>query len=183
MYIQRKILAIIVISAILVSLISCAPAGEGGFLRVLDSAAEAKIEGSCNGVDFSATICLGAKDDNGSRDGKMTFTSPEALEGITVSTAGGVWGVELDGIAFSGISAELMGRPLAVFAETGEAVSAEKVTAEDGSARTLIILKSEAGHIEHLIDSKSGLPVSVTEKDAAGENVMEFEISEYVIKP
>lgn len=182
MYICRKILAIIVLSAVILTNISCAPVGEGGFLRVLDSAAEMKIEGERHGVPFSATLELGARDEAGLRDGSMTFTSPESLAGIGVSTAGGVWGVELDGISFSGLPAELLSAPLALMVESGEVSVAEKITSEDGSAQTRIVMQRETGSVEFIIDSKSGLPVAVREKDADGDLIMEFEITDYILK-
>lgn len=175
-------MAIIVLSAVILTNISCAPAEDGGFLKVLDSAAEFKIEGERNGVVFSATLALGAKDGNGTRDGEMTFTAPEPLEGIRVSTAGGVYGAELDGIAFSGIPAELLASPLILMTETGEVSAAEKITSEDGAPQTLIVMRSTRGTAEFIIDSKSGLPAAVREKDENGNIIMEFEITEYIVK-
>lgn len=178
MYICRKILAIIVLSAVIMTNISCAPAEEGGFLRVLDSAAQMKIEGERHGVSFSATLDLGARDEAGLRDGSMTFTSPAPLEGLRVNTAGGVYSSELDGIAFSGTPAELLAAPLVLMVEVGEVSEAEKMTSEEGEAQTRIVM----GRVEFIIDSKSGLPVAVREKDADGDVIMGFQITEYIIK-
>lgn len=182
MYTYRKILAIIVLSAVILTNISCAPVGEGGFLKVLDSAAEMKIEGERHGVTFAATIELGARNEAGLRDGRMTFSSPEQLAGISISTAGGVWGAELEGINFSGLPAELLAPPLALMVEIGDVSEAEKITSEDGAAQTRIVMRRETGSVEFIIDSKSGLPAAVREKDVDGDLIMEFEITEYIIK-
>lgn len=150
-------------------------------MRALDSPAEMKITGERHGVAFSADIRVGEKREDGTRDGEMTFTSPESLAGISVSTAGGVWNSNLDGIAIAGVSAELTGAPLAVFVSAGNAVSAEKITGDDGRALTLIVIERTDGRLEFLIDSKSGEPVSVSEKAADGSVIMEFEIEEYKV--
>ena len=179
MYRYRNILAIITLSALLLVSISCSPAEEGGFLKALDSPAEMKITGERNGVAFSAELKVGEKAADGVRDGEMRFTEPSSLAGICVSTAGGVWNSSLDGIEIAGVSAELLGAPLAVFTCSGEVVSAEKITDEEGRSLTLIILGNGSGVTEYLIDSKSGLPVSVTEKDSDGLVIMKFDITEY----
>ena len=179
MYRYRNIMAIIVLSALVLVNTSCTPAAEGGFLRALDSPAEMKITGERNGVAFSAELTVGAKGDDGMRDGGMLFTSPAPLEGIEVSTAGGVWNSSLGGVEIAGISAALLGAPLVAFTCVGEAVSAEKLTDSEGRTRTLIVTRSGAGTVEYLIDSKSGIPLSVTEKDADGAVVMKYDISEY----
>ena len=183
MYRYRNILAIIVLSAVILGISSCAPAEEGGFLRALDSPAEMKITGERNGVAFAAELTIGEKNSDGSRDGEMIFTSPESLAGISVSTAGGVWNSNLDGIAIAGISAELIGAPLAVFSRVGNALSAEKITDDDGKAMTLIVVGGSDCRIEYCIDSKSGAPVSVTEKSADGTVIMKFDIKEYKANP
>lgn len=183
MYRYRNILAIIVLSAVILVISSCAPAEEGGFLRALDSPAEMKITGERNGVAFEAELTIGEKKSDGSRDGEMIFTSPESLAGISVSTAGGVWNSSLDGIAIAGISAELIGAPLAVFSQMGNALSAEKITDDEGRALTLIVIDGSDCRLEYRIDSKSGAPVSVTEKSAYGTVIMKFDIKEYKVIP
>lgn len=182
MHIHRKILAIIVLSAIILTNISCAPVGEGGFLRVLDSAAEMNISGERHGVPFAATLTLSARDEAGQRDGSMIFTSPEALKGIRVSTAGGVFGAELDGVSFSGTPAELLAAPLVLMTLTGDVSQAEKITAESGEAQTRIVMNTGEGSVEFIIDSKSGLPAAVREKDENGDIIMEFEITGFFLK-
>lgn len=140
------------------------------------------IEGERNGVAFSASLQLGARDEAGLRDGIMTFTSPEALAGIAVSTAGGVYGAELDGISFSGLPAEMLAAPLAVMVEDGEVSEAEKITSDAGEAQTRIVVQRDRGSVEFIIDSKSGLPLWVRERDGVGDIIMEFEITDYIIK-
>ncbi len=164
-------------------IISCAPAEEGGFLRALDSPSEMKITGERHGVAFSADIKVGEKSGDGSRDGEMIFTSPESLAGISVSTAGGVWNSNLDSVAIAGVSAELIGAPLGVFVGLGNAVSAEKITDENGRAMTLIVLERSEGRLEFFIDSKSGEPLSVCEKASDGSVIMKFDIEEYKVIP
>ncbi len=172
-------MAIIVLSALILGIYSCAPADEGGFLRALDSPAEMKISGERNGVAFSAELTVGEKSPDGTRDGRMTFTAPASLAGISVSTAGDVWNSSLGGVEIAGVSAELLGAPLAVFVRMGDAVSAEKITDDTGRTLTLIVMRTDGGSLEYYIDSKSGLPVSVTEKSADGGIIMKFDIEEY----
>lgn len=181
MYIYRKIMAIILLSSVLLANNSCAPAREGGFLKVFDSAAEAIIEGERNGVAFSAELILSEKGGDGMRDGEMTFTSPDSMRGIRVVMASGVYACELDGIVFSGAPAERLGAPLGAFVQRGDAVSAEKLEAEDGRMLTRIVIASELGKIEYLLDSKTGVPISVREEDGEGTPIMEFKIEEYKI--
>ena len=176
MYKMRKIMAIIVLTALIFSSFSCAPEEEGGFFRRLDSPACFKVSGQRHGVAFSAEIEISEG------EGRMVFRSPASLAGITVTTAGGVYNCALDGIAVEGIPAELLGAPISVFVSVGEARSAEKLKDAEGGALTLIVTATENGNVEYYIDSKSGFPVSVTEKDLAGETVMQLDITEYTIK-
>jgi hypothetical protein len=173
MHKMRKIMAIILLLMLVPGQISCSPVEEGGVLRRIDAPADFLIEGERHGVGFSAAVSLGEG------EGKMIFISPASLEGICISTAGGVWNCVAEDIAVAGIAAELLGAPLAVFASLGEARSAEKLTDGEGRALTLIVTASARGSVEYYIDSKSGYPVSVTEKDPAGATVMQFNITEY----
>jgi hypothetical protein len=102
------------------------------------------------------------------------------MSGICVRSAGGVWNCDFDGIKIAGISAEMLGTPLAPFLNIGVAFSAEKITEADGKSLTLIV--TENGKFEYYIDSKSGFPVRVIEKDAAGETVMRLDIKDYIAK-
>ncbi len=138
-----------------------------------------KISGERNGVAFSAELTVGEKSTDGTRDGSMSFTAPASLAGISVSTAGGVWNSSLGGVEIAGVSAELLGAPLAVFVSMGDAVSAEKLSGSDGRALTLIVMRTAEGCKEYYIDSKSGFPVSVIEKDADGGIIMKFDIEDY----
>ncbi len=174
MYRLRKILAIIIPMALIFTLFSCKNEEEGGFLRSLDAPAEMVLDGERNGVAFSAVVEIGEG------EGRMTFTAPDSMAGISVTSAGGVWNCDLDGMTIAGISAEMLGAPLLPFLHIGTALSAEKVTDEDGRALTLIV--TENGKYEYYIDSKSGFPVRVLEKDAAGSTVMRFDIKGYVAK-
>lgn len=177
MYIKRKLLAIIIL--IQIFLISCAPPAEGGFLRVLELAADAEIEGVRNGVEFEARFTQSARDADGLRTAKLEFTAPKELAGICVDYSCGVWGASLGEISFSGLAAEKLGAPLAAFLSDGEVVSVEKVANED---TTKIVLRSGALIYEYTVDSKSGLPVAVKETSANGENIMEIKIGKYEIK-
>ena len=177
MNIHRKIVAIIVLIALSVAVAACRAPAETGFLGTLDDACYIKIRGERNGVAFEAEITLSARNDSEGRGGVIRFSAPSAMAGIEVRTEGGVWGMSLDGIELSGISAERLGAPMAVFINIGEVVSAEKADGEEG--RTLIVTQSASSASEYLIDSKSGWPVSVKEKDSDGNTVMEFEVLEY----
>ena len=172
----RKIMAIILLLTLLPTCFSCVAAEEGGFLRRLDAPAELTVSGQRYGVEFSAAISLGEG------EGTMTFLAPASLEGIGVATAGGVWNCSLGDLSVAGISAELLGAPLAIFTELGEARSAEKLTDGEGRALTLIVTASGDGSAEYYIDSRSGYPVSVTQKDSAGVTVMQINITEYTAK-
>ena len=174
MYILRKILAIIIPMALFFTLFSCKKEEEGGFLRSLDAPAEMTVEGERNGVGFSAVIKIG------DGEGEITFTAPDSMAGICVRSAGGVWNSDYEGMTVAGISAEMLGAPLLPFIEIGAALSAEKITDDDGTAMTLIV--TENGRFEYYIDSKSGFPARVLEKDSAGATVMSFEIKDYVAK-
>lgn len=179
MYIRRKLLAIIILAQIILSLSSCAPTQEGGFLRVLELPARAKLEGERYGVGFEAVLTQSALDENGLREASLEFTAPAAFSGIRIDYSCGVWGVCLGDIAFSGFSAERLGAPIAAFSPEGEVISAEKV---EGAAQTLIILKRNASVYEFIIDSKSGLPITVTEKTGTGEVIMEIKVRKYETK-
>ena len=179
MYIYRKFLAIIVLAQMMLTVLSCAPTEEGGFLRVLDLPASAKIEGVRYGVEFGATLTQSARDAEGMRSSKLEFTAPDALAGITVEYSCGVWGATLGEISFSGLSAEKLGAPIAAFLPDGEVTAAEKATGSGGEAQTRICLQKGTSIYEYIIDSKSGLPVSVSEMTAAGEMIMEIKILEY----
>ena len=174
MYRLRNILAIMIPMALILALFSCNEEEDGGFLRSIDSPAAMTVTGERYGVAFSAEIEI--------TDGeaKMRFTSPTSMAGIEIVTAGGVWNSSLDGIAIAGISAEMLGAPLFPLIEIGAAISAEKIT-EDGRALTLIVTEN-GNRFEYYIDSKSGFPVRIIEKDAADEVVMAFEISDYIMK-
>ncbi len=172
MYRYRNILAIIGMSMLFFTFFSCAPADEVGFLRVLDAPARIEIAGERNGVAFSAVIELGGEESS------MTFSSPESLKGVIASMAGGVWGSKLGDVSLSGIPSEMIGAPIKAFSDRGEVVSAKKT--DDGM--TLIRAKSGEVVREYLIDSKSGLPVKITEKSADGALIMEIEIMNYTRK-
>ena len=176
MYRLRKILAIIIPIALILTFFSCEKREEGGFLRSLDAPATMKVEGERHGVAFSADIeiCEG--------EGKLVFTSPDSMAGISVTSAGGVCNCTLDVILLTGISAEKLAAPLLPFLEIGEALSAEKITDENGVMQTLITTQRQGARFEYYIDSKSGFPIRVLEKDAAGETVMRFDIKDYVAK-
>lgn len=182
MYIKRKLLAIIILTLMMLSSISCAPTEEGGFLRVLDLPAVAEIEGVRYGVEFGATLTQSARDAEGMRSSKLKFTAPDALAGICVEYSCGVWGASLGEISFSGLSAEKLGAPIAAFLPDGEVIAAEKVTGAGGEAQTRICLQSGTSIYEYIIDSKSGLPTAVTETTAAGEKIMEIKIKKYEMK-
>lgn len=179
MYIKRKLLAIIILAQMMLSAFSCAPADEGGFLRVLDFPAEAKLEGERYGVEFKATLTQSALDAEGMRSSRLEFTAPEALAGICIEYSCGVWGMSLGEISFSGLSAEKLGAPISAFLPDGEVIAAEKATGAGGEAQTKICLRRGTSVYEYLIDSKSGLPLSVSEKNASGETVMVIKILEY----
>ena len=173
MYRLRKFTAIIIPMALIFTLFSCNKEEEGGFLRSLDAPARMVIEGERNEVAFSAVIEIG----NG--EGKITFTEPDSMSGICVTSAGGVWNCDFDGIRIAGVSAEMLGTPLYPFLEIGNAFSAEKITEGD---RALTLIVTESGKFEYYIDSKSGFPIRVIEKDAAGETVMRLDIKDYIAK-
>ena len=115
----------------------------------------------------------------GDGEGKITFTAPDSMSGICVRSAGGVWNCELNGVNIAGISAEMLGAPLYPFLEIGNAFSAEKIT-EGERALTLIV--TENGKFEYYIDSKSGFPIRLIEKNAEGATVMRFDIKDYIAK-
>ena len=174
MYRMRKILAIIISMALILALFSCKEEGEVDFLRSIDSPAAMTVTGERYGIAFSAEVELSVG------EGRMRFTSPASMAGIEVVTAGGVWNSSFDGIGVAGISAERLGAPLFPLTEIGAAISAEKIT-EDGIALTLIVTEN-GNRFEYYIDSKSGFPLRIIEKNAADEVVMAFEISDYIIK-
>ncbi len=179
MYIYRKLLAIIIPIAAVFCLFSCAPAEKADALDVLKLPAELRAEGERNGVAFSAQISLGEMREDGTRGGEITYSLPDASGGLSDRTDSGVWEAELDGVKISGTAAEALGAPLAPFMKSNTAVGAELIKAEDGEARTLITVRADGVTVEFIIDSKSGLPVFLTEKNSAGETVMEFKITEY----
>lgn len=178
MYIKRKMLAIL-ICVLMIITVGCSPPPEGGFLRVLESAAEAELAGVRHGVEFCATLSQSALDSDGMRSARLKFTAPEALSGICVDYACGVYGAALGKVSFSGLAAEKLGAPISSFLPVGEVIAAEKVTGEDGTAQTMIRLRRGESVYEYVIDSKSGLPLSVSEMTAAGEKIMEIKIKKY----
>lgn len=172
MYKYRKLLAIICMSALIFAFCGCSQAASDGFLGVLDRPASAVIEGERCGVAFSATVTFG---DGG---GEITFSAPESMKGIVVSTVGGVWGSRLGELDISGEAAELIGAPLRVFLDYGEVVSAQKT----GDGYTLITARSGELEREYLIESKSGLPSQIKEKSADGALTMTIKIKTYEFK-
>ncbi len=174
MYRLRKIMAIIIPITLIFTLFSCQKKEEGGFLRSLDASAEMTVSGERNGIAFSALMEIGEN------KGKITFTAPDSLAGICVTAEGGVWNSDFEEIRIAGISAELLGAPLYPFLEIGKALSAERITDDNGTALTKIV--TENGKFEYYIDSKSGFPIRLIEKDAAGTTVMSFDIKDYVAK-
>lgn len=178
MYIVRKMLAIIICMLMTVTL-GCSPPLEGGFLRVLESAAEAELAGVRYGVEFRATLSQSELDADGMRSARLEFTAPDELAGICVDYACGVFGATLGEVSFSGLAAEKLGAPISSFLPAGEVIAAEKVTGEDGTAQTVIRLRRGQSVYEYVIDSKSGLPLSVSEMTAAGEAIMKIKIMEY----
>ena len=141
--------------------------------------AQAEIEGVRHGVEFRAILTQSALDADGMREAKLEFTAPEALAGICVEYACGVFGATLGEVSFSGLAAEKLGAPIVAFLPAGEVISAEKINAEDGTAQTKIRLQSTFSVYEYIIDSKSGLPLSVIESTATGEKIMEIKIAKY----
>lgn len=176
MYRLRNILAIIIPMTLVLSLFSCSDEEEGGFLRSIDAPAEMVVEGERHGVAFSAEIKIA----DGA--GNLIFTAPDSMAGISVTSEGGVWNCTLDGMRIAGISAEMLGSPLVPFMRIGTAISAEREENEDGGMTTVIVTENGDGRFEYYIDSKSGFPISVLEKDAAGETVMRFDIKNYLAK-
>lgn len=181
MYTYRKFLAIIILSACFLCLFSCAPTQRAESLELLEFPAEFNAEGERNGVAFAASLTIGSRREDGTRSGKIAFSSPAAFSGLCVRTDCGVWEAELDGIKISGRSAEALGAPLAPFMQKNNAVSAELTESTEGELRTLITVPAVGGCFEFLIDGKSGYPVLLRERNDAGETVMEFKISEYII--
>lgn len=179
MYRYRKLLAIIILFSAVFCLFSCAPEKKAESLDVLKLAADFKAEGERNGVGFCASVSLGEMREDGTRSGEMVYSLPDAFVGLRIRSDSGVWEAELGGVTVSGDAAEALGAPLAPFMQRVSAGSAESITSENGEARTLIKVPSESGTLEFTIDSKSGLPVFLTEKNSAGETVMEFKITEY----
>ncbi len=172
-------MAIIIVIAALFGLFSCAPAKKADALDVLKLAAEFKIEGERNGVAFCADVTLGAVREDGTRGGETVYSLPEAFRGLRVATDSGVWEAELDGVRISGRAAEALGAPLAPFMQSRAASSAQLINSENGEAQTLIMVPAADGVIEFLIDSKSGLPHSLREKDRTGKTIMEYKITDY----
>ena len=179
MYITRKMLAIIVLVLMLISVSSCEKASQGGFLRILELPARAELKGVRYGVEFGAILTQGAYEGDGMREARLEYTYPAALEGIIVEYSFGVFAASLGGITFSGPSAEKLAAPLTVFLADGEVISAERV---EGEPKTRILLKKQENSYEYIIDSKSGLPLSVIELDCAGEKIMEIEVITYEIE-
>lgn len=176
MYIKRKLLAIITLAMVLTFLLSCAPPPEGGFLRVLESAASAELEGIRHGVEFKAILNQSAIDADGMRTARLEFTEPKSFAGICVEYSCGVFGATLGKVSFSGLAAEKLGAPIAAFLSEGEVITAEKV---EGEAQTKICQLRGASIYEYIIDSKSGLPLSVSESTSDGEKIMEIKIRNY----
>lgn len=179
MYNNRKLLAIIILTASIFCILSCAPAEKAAALDVLKPAADFKVEGERNGIGFCASVSLGEMREDGTRSGEIVYSLPDAFAGLRIRSDSGVWEAEQGGVTVSGAAAESLGAPLAPFMQRGSAGSAESITSENGEARTLIKVPSESGNLEFTVDSKSGLPVFLTEKNSAGETVMEFKITEY----
>ncbi len=179
LYIKRKLLAIIILALFVLSAISCAPTSEVGFLRVLDLPARAEIEGERYGVEFKAKLIQSERDAEGMRKARLEFTAPDAFAGICVEYSCGVWGASLGEISFSGLAAEKLGAPISAFFSDGEVITVEKTTGDRGEAQTRICLQRGALVYEYLIDSKSGMPLSVKETTAAGEIIMKIKILEY----
>ncbi len=179
LYINRKLLAIIITVLLFAALISCAPPDEGGFLRILEPAACAELEGVRYGVEFKAILTQSALDDDGMRSARLEFTAPDAFAGICVEYSCGVFGATLGDVSFSGLAAEKMGAPISAFLPAGEVISADKVPGDSGSAQTRIRLQRGQSVYEYIIDSKSGLPLSVSETTAEGEKIMEIKIGNY----
>ena len=179
MHTYRKLLAIIILFIAVFCLFSCAPVGRADALDVLKQPAVLTVEGERNGVEFSAVLSLGELRDDGTRSGEITYSLPDAFVGLKVKTDSGVWEAELDGVTASGAAAEALGAPLAPFMQSNIAIGAELIGSEKDGAQTLITVSSDVGTVGYLIDSKSGLPILLREKSAAGDTVMEFKISEY----
>lgn len=182
MYSYRKTLAIIIMIAALLCLFSCAPARGTDALGILKRPAELTAEGERNGVAFRAQISLGEMREDGTRSAQITYSLPDSFGGLKVKTDSGVWEAVLGEVTVSGKAAEELGAPLAPFLQENSAVDAELIRSEIGEAQTLITARTNVGTFEYLIDSKSGLPISLCEKNGAGETVMEFKITEYKIK-
>ncbi len=167
-----NILAIIAVVMLIFSFFGCAPDDAGGSLRVLESPAEIEISGERNGIAFTAVMSVSGG------EGRISFSSPDSMKGLTVLTSGGVWGSELGEVGISGVAPELIGAPMKAFLDFGEVVSVEK---QEGG-RTLINARSEDLTREYLIDSKSGLPVQIKEKSTDGALIMRIDIIKYEIK-
>ncbi len=172
-------MAIIIVIAALFGLFSCAPAKKADSLDVLKLRAEFKIEGERNGVAFCADVTLDAVREDGTRSGWIVYSLPEAFRGLRVATDSGVWEAELDGVRLSGGAAESLGAPLLPFMQSRAASSAQLINSENGEAQTLIKAPAYDGEMEFLIDSKSGMPISIREKDRTGKTIMEYKITDY----
>ena len=175
-------MAIIILFSAVFCLFSCSPAQKADALDVLKLPAELKAEGERNGVEFCAVLKLGEVREDGTRSGEITYSLPHAFGGLRVRTDSGVWEANLDDVKISGKAAEALGAPLAPFMQSNTAIGAELTGSEENGAQTLITVPSDGGTVEYLIDSKSGLPIFLREKNGAGETVMEFKISDYKIQ-
>ena len=138
------------------------------YFSYLDTPAKATLTGHINSLDFSAVLETQGRNENGSTDAKLTFTSPESLSGVCLVCRNGVWSASLGSLTGE-TGAGGLGRIPALLIEE-RAVRATRAMGE-----TLVLTLSDGASL--VLDEKTGIPLQAEWND--GARAIEIIIAEW----
>ncbi|MBE6620930.1 MAG: hypothetical protein E7625_06185 [Ruminococcaceae bacterium] len=142
--------------------------GSRRYFAYLDTPAKATLTGHVNSLAFSAVLETQGRNENGSTDAKLTFTSPESLSGVCLVCRDGVWSASLGSLTGEN-GAGGLGRIPALLIEE-RAVRSTKAEGE-----TVALTLSDGARL--ILDKKTGVPLRAEWSD--GHRAIDMVIVEW----
>lgn len=122
---QSSLACFLLVVGMLFSLVACNGGSAGNYFSYRESNFHAEIQGELNGVSFTAEIGRTGAEDAAAL--YVTYLSPEALNGLTVTqNAGGEVSVSLDGITPGTETVQSLIAPLQALFEGEEILTVQK---------------------------------------------------------
>jgi len=132
----------------------------------------AEVKGQMHGLDFSASVQVSARNEDGGRNIRIQFVSPESLRGIVVTNDGKESRVDLDGVSLKDSAAEGWMLAAQLLIPQGQVVSIK--SAEQDPHTAVVLLDSKQTII---IDVNTGAPLEAA-IDGTYVKVTRFESTE-----